>query len=1073
LLAVDAGFSTQYEDVRRRALEILIRVISKNPTQLEPKARKLILKALNDDAVVVRNEAFKAAFNLQMDGGQQQTLVFLLHSVHTDIRGKVLIEVVANKKTVWAQSLLTAFFNDQDKALRTEAFGYAVEKKKKTPLTVMTAGMDSQFEDIRLKTVEELVKYLNDATQKMVVNALNDKSKTVRQGALYGLIEKGVEEALSNALISKYHDIRCRAAEVAAGLGDKDAFQPLVDILAENEPKDSDKKKEWIVTIQTALKGLGLLGAPEAIEPVNVFLSHENNAIRSHAIDALIRVSRPDQDSALQQALKHSDQRVRLRAALGLAYCGNPVGEQLLSSKTAPKEITKEEKLIAAFILAATGIEKSTTDANDTNSNHFDRLLFFLDQSDKCLQQTAFLLLLLAELEIGTEVPKHCIACLAALEPKIRLAAAGALEVIAHDFGNYITRMLNDRANEAPWTIPTETTLLLGRLLFNGPLHIRVDTLHLLLRLKTLQTKEKTQTNWEKAWKIHLKRYHTEIAEIRDRIKPVKKPKYNRNELLQLAFGTYVGLVRDQSRSGSQNVTLNRRALLRIFALAAIDKSMAAAAKPVFVQTLANPNKDVRLLAFEHLGNLGMDKKELGSEALRVGHKDLGVIGLKLLMSNASKASGQALLENVVMLRKDGLEIEAAKLLAEQIGRSAAWEKALQAMSKSLRHMAVKWLIADYDQDEKAVYVLRTATKSRYAAIRLEAALALGEKKDQEAFDALASLLAKTREADEQRKLVRALNILRDKRTPDLLLDRLENDPAATADSDLLINAAGNFRLKGTFERLMVLFKQDKYKKSAFWAMFTISGFKSNDYPINLEIIQDQNGQRKILQYQDVVETVKDPDFQLTLEQIRKLKPDDTWSIGDSLSFEIDEKTYEKICQRRMPRRDKVENQYPRHTDLLARLLAEAINQNELELARQLITSAKLARENAVNASLAILTQSADENIRHDAIKAAGWRLKFRKGPAEPLLIALAHKDPVTKFLSAEALAKAKRTEGIQVLLAAVDLMPDLKYRRRAVQRLGELADKRALDLLLRLANEDAHALQDEAMEAIGHMGKT
>ena len=41
------------------------------------------------------------------------------------------------------------------------------------------------------------------------------------------------------------------------------------------------------------------------------------------------------------------------------------------------------------------------------------------------------------------------------------------------------------------------------------------------------------------------------------------------------------------------------------------------------------------------------------------------------------------------------------------------------------------------------------------------------------------------------------------------------------------------------------------------------------------------------------------------------------------------------------------------------------------------------------------------------------------------------------------------------------------------MQALGELADVRSLDTLLRLANEEGHALQDEAAEAIGHMGKS
>ena len=558
--------------------------------------------------------------------------------------------------------------------------------------------------------------------------------------------------------------------------------------------------------------------------------------------------------------------------------------------------------------------------------------------------------------------------------------------------------------------------------------------------------------------------------------KKSKKPKYNRKKLLQLAFGAYVGLVRDQSRSGAQNVLLNRSAMLRIADMAEADASMTAAARPVFIQTLVSPNKDVRILAFELLGRLGMDNKERCAEALQVGHKDLGVLGLKLLMQESARQAGQALLENIILMRKDGLEVEAAKLLAEQMGRPAVAEKALQAVSESLRSMAVKWLIADYDQDQKAVNGLRGATQSRFAAIRMDAALALGEKRDETAFDTLATLLDSARGAAEQKKLVQALLLLGDRRTPDLLLDRLETDPTATADSDLLITAAGNCRQPETVERLMVLFKTAKYTNSAFEAVFTISGFDQQDYPFNLEIIQDPDKARKILHYKDVVETAVDPDFHLSVEAARRLKPDvdmDNFEIGDSLCVEIDDATYTQICQRRLPRHQKVEKQYPRHGDVLARLLAATIQHNENHLTRKLIKSARLARENDVDASFSVLARIADNDVRHEAIGAMGWRLKFRKGPAQPLLDALDHKDPATRFLAADALAGAGRTEGIQILLAAVELMDDVNDRRRAVRRLGELADQRALDLLLRLADDDAHALQDDATEALGHMGKT
>ncbi len=112
--------------------------------------------------------------------------------------------------------------------------------------------------------------------------------------------------------------------------------------------------------------------------------------------------------------------------------------------------------------------------------------------------------------------------------------------------------------------------------------------------------------------------------------------------------------------------------------------------------------------------------------------------------------------------------------------------------------------------------------------------------------------------------------------------------------------------------------------------------------------------------------------------------------------------------------------------------------------------------------------------MRQKAVEAIGWRLRKRGGEAEPLRKAVAHTgDAVTQFLAAEGLARAGRGDGLNMLLASIDFATDLDIRRRAVLALGELADERALDVLLKLAGEDGHALQEQALEAIGHMGRS
>lgn len=168
-----------------------------------------------------------------------------------------------------------------------------------------------------------------------------------------------------------------------------------------------------------------------------------------------------------------------------------------------------------------------------------------------------------------------------------------------------------------------------------------------------------------------------------------------------------------------------------------------------------------------------------------------------------------------------------------------------------------------------------------------------------------------------------------------------------------------------------------------------------------------------------------------------------------------------------------VQRQHPRRHALFAELLRVAMDQGEDRFVRSQLRGARWCPEPVVDAPLARFTTAVEPRLRNEALEAVGWRLRKRQGPADPLLRALEAPDAEVRFLAAEGLALAARSEGVAVLLAAVELMPELDYRRRAVEALGPLADTRALDLLLRLATEQDHALQEPAAEAIGHMGRS
>src|SRR5262249_8165070 len=153
----------------------------------------------------------------------------------------------------------------------------------------------------------------------------------------------------------------------------------------------------------------------------------------------------------------------------------------------------------------------------------------------------------------------------------------------------------------------------------------------------------------------------------------------------------------------------------------------------------------------------------------------------------------------------------------------------------------------------------------------------------------------------------------------------------------------------------------------------------------------------------------------------------------------------------------------PRHAAVLARLMEHALGRGAARALAGWLGDARWARGNEVDPVLALLVNHSDEDLRHEAVEVLGWRLRKRGRGGEPLLKGLRHRDPATQLLAAEGLARSGRAEGISVLLSAVEYLDDFDLRRRAVLALGELADRRALDLLLKLVNDPDHILQATA----------
>ncbi len=1026
LRAAEVGLHAPAENVRQRALQLLVAEARKSPALgPESPARAMLADALNDSLPAVRGEAFKASLNLKVGGGGPATLRFAMRSLHADVRREALTEAMAGLADPGGWDVLMEFFNDPDPALRASAFEFAAKKSK--GLEILDAALGSRYADLRKVAVDGLVKKHTAASQKLLIRALEDEDRGVRLAALTSLVEDDARPVLSQAIDSPHPDVRLCAAKALARHGDPAAVPPLLALTTAPEPREDERKKDWADLAESALDGLGELGDPSSLTVLIPLIDSPHPAIRQRAAQAMAWCAPPDKLAPLLDALRHDDPRVKYHAALGLAYAGDASAGTLVFSEAATGYLNAGETLGAALALADSAAGEG-------------HLVAALDDKNAKARSRALLLLLMLEWKRPRGSASRCLAALSSRDGRTRLLAAEALEALADPsaFAGFLVRLVNDRDGK-PWTIPLATVDTLAELLVRADPRLRARTARLLRHLDADE-----QDAWNQAWAIHSARFASEIASLRTTdAGPVTPPRPQEKAggwrgvaagamaslreatgrgaprspdaaqaLRELAFGAYVGLLREQG--GSQKgvtdaavLRVRQTALNRLLSLAKADPAAADAARQVLVQALGDPNAAIRIPAFEALPSLDLDAATLAAEALGTGHLDLGVKALETLAAGGTTNEGRRVLDQAMLTRRDDLAAEAARLLIAREGAAPVAGRALEAAHEPLRLLAVSWLVDQYEKDPSARDLLRGALKSRHAAIREAAALRLATKKDPEAFDALVTFLGAAPRPDTAWAFLNALVRLGDPRAASAFLDRVENDPAGTAPTEELILAAGQFRRPEVVDRLFALWDRDrKHGSKILLALHAISG-------------HDQE--------------IEDPE---------------------------DER----------PDRSGEQAQFPRRDDVLARLLARVTAPGE-KGGLVLIPSARWARSKAVDPVLAGLVRHPDEMIRRAAIEALGWRLRKRDGDPAPLMEALGSKDPVAQLLAAEGLARAGLAEGISVLLASVEFVPDLDLRRRAVRALGELADPRAVDVLMKLASEEGHALQDAASEAIGHLG--
>jgi ParB family chromosome partitioning protein len=273
-----------------------------------------------------------------------------------------------------------------------------------------------------------------------------------------------------------------------------------------------------------------MLGFEEFAPILLPLLDGKNDGIRKAAASAMARCARPGQIEALKPALQHDDPQVRYRIALGLAFCREPIALPVVFSSKAAKVLDDKDRLMAAVAYGA------------LTESH---LAAMLDSQEAWIRNAAFIVLVMRDWRDHDGSPARVLAALSAEDPRIRLAAARALEAFTDvdAFGAFLAEFVNDRGEEKAWEIPAgQIASVAGLIVFGRP----SCQAQMLTVLETLA--EEKQDAWDFTLQVYAIRYAQELDAATKAARKQRRPKLrgSADELSQLAFGTYVGLVREQ-----------------------------------------------------------------------------------------------------------------------------------------------------------------------------------------------------------------------------------------------------------------------------------------------------------------------------------------------------------------------------------------------------------------------------------------------------------------------------------------------------------------------------------------------
>ena len=838
LSAAEAALRSGHEDVRVRGLDRLVKLGT--ATQ---GAEPLLGDALEDESAKVRGEAFRTlwAWNEQQP---EKALDRALSGRFPDLRSRA-VEVLSQRGTEgWAQERLKKTVEDRDAGVATAAYDAWVKLVGKEKPEPHLAALASTHATLRIAGAKGAVHAPVETLRSPLLKLVQDENVEVAVAALEALDTLVPNEngplLAGSASASLY--VRVRAAELLAPRGAEDIIEPMRVLIA-----DKDLERLYPPAFLNSLRiraarALASLGSRRLLHFfATVLVPHELSDLQEQGGRGLATASRRGDEGYLLDALGHANVAVRSWAADGLSRLGDTRALPVLTGNLRNDHLPIRLGAILAF--AALGPEGD------------GGLLHGLEDRAAEVQEMVFAIVLARDLRANRrgEPPDLLTSALSSGRPEVRYAAARALELRTEPDASraqLVEGLLPPRPEKAgdmkAW--PTEedrARRMVGLaealssdhpeqryaaaqvlLLRNKPLDYfreaqkvaRPRTLEAPWKPETAPTVSPVQATPAKSW---LRRLFSAVKPGVPGASPEAAASAERHHLRRLAFGAYVGLLRQVSAGDDEGHRVRRDAVDRVVKLTQEGYAGTPAAVAALLRALEDPHQlvrkaalaglkelfppgsdeplalalaslapDVARAALDELAERGDLAKPRIAAALNSPLADVRRYAFELLEKLSPPGSLEPLLAALGSEHAD-LRVGVIERLAgandarvtEALGRAMASEH------EDLRLRASELLA--WRGDDRAVEVLTAFLRSENAAAAKRAVEALARLATPAAVGALAARLQAAPEGNERQRLVTALGNTRRPEALDVLARRCQEDESSAVRT-LCVTAAMN-----------------------------------------------------------------------------------------------------------------------------------------------------------------------------------------------------------------------------------------------------------------------------------------